>query len=301
MDRMFAIIPDITEEYKRKTKATRRKRKHTLEKTWLALIYADDTMIPEDREENMEALLWVIEDVSEMFGLKLNKSKCPLISEKQRTAKFKDGTVAPQTSTALYLGTLLHQTANPRPEIIRRINGAAYVRRKLDLFWRKAELSKRRKVIMYEALISAKMLYALETLPIHQNMYDRIDAAYYKGLRQIMDWKTTFGQMEEGEDRTNTNERLIIEQNKITSSRKKKKNNRQQKTTISEAKRKNQKQSNRTTRTSNQSKPRQPYVRSNNGRRHVEHPRKRRQQNRQTKSQLAYRSGQKRMEETQPI
>ena len=56
MDRMFAIIPEITEEYKRKTKATRRKRKHTLDKTWLALAYADDTMIPEDKEENMEAL-----------------------------------------------------------------------------------------------------------------------------------------------------------------------------------------------------------------------------------------------------
>ena len=75
---------------------------------------------------------------------------------------------------------------------------------------------------MYEALISAKLLYALETLPIPQNMYDRIDASYYKGLRQIMGWKTTFGQMEGGEDRTNTNENLIIELNKIASSKRRK-------------------------------------------------------------------------------
>ena len=75
---------------------------------------------------------------------------------------------------------------------------------------------------MYEALISAKLLYALEALPIPQNMYDRMDASYCKGLRQIMDWKTTFGHMEEGEDRTNTNEQLIIELNKIAASRKRK-------------------------------------------------------------------------------
>ena len=170
----------------------------------------------------MEALLWAIEDVFEIFGLKLNKGKCQLIAGKERIIRFKDGTRVTQTSTAIYLGSLLHQTANPRPEIIRRINGAAYVRRKLDVFWRKAAISKKQKVIMYESLISAKLLYALETLPIPQNMYDRIDAAYYKGLRQIMDWKTTYGQMQEGEEATNTNEKLIQELNKVAASRKRK-------------------------------------------------------------------------------
>ena len=53
-------------------------------------------------------------------------------------------------------------------------------------------------------------------------MYDRIDLAYYKGLRQIVDWKTTYGQMEDGEEITNANEQLIIELNKIASSRKRK-------------------------------------------------------------------------------
>ena len=63
------------------------------------------------------------------------KGKCQLIAEQQRTVKFKDGTIVPQTSTALYLGSLIRQTANPGPEIVRRINGAAHVARKLDLFW----------------------------------------------------------------------------------------------------------------------------------------------------------------------
>ena len=53
-------------------------------------------------------------------------------------------------------------------------------------------------------------------------MYDRIDPAYCKCLRQIMGWKTTFGRMEDGEDRTNTNEQVIVEINKITSSSRRK-------------------------------------------------------------------------------
>ena len=49
----------------------------------------------------------------------------------------------------------------------------------------------------------------MEAIPIAEPMYDRIDASYYKGLRQIMNFKTTFGQQEDGQERTNTNEALI--------------------------------------------------------------------------------------------
>ena len=51
---------------------------------------------------------------------------------------------------------------------------------------------------MHKALIASKLLYAIEAIPIPEPMYDRIDAAYYKGLRQIMNMKTTFGQQQEG-------------------------------------------------------------------------------------------------------
>ena len=60
----------------------------------------------------------------------------------------------------------------------------------------------------------------METLPIPQSMCDRIDAAHYKGLRQIMDWKTMYGQMQGGEDRTNTSEHLVTELNKVITAEK---------------------------------------------------------------------------------
>ena len=65
-------------------------------------------------------------------------------------------------------------------------------------------MSKRKKILMYEAVVSSKLLYALEATPIPNNYYDKIDAAFFKGIRQILNIKTTYGQMQAGEDRTNT-------------------------------------------------------------------------------------------------
>ena len=62
---------------------------------------------------------------------------------------------------------------------------------------------------MYEALIASKLLYALEALAIPEPMYDRIDASYFKGLRQILNFKTTFGQQQQGQARTNKNKTPI--------------------------------------------------------------------------------------------
>ena len=192
--------------------------------SFFTLLYADDTLLREDDPTKMEALLHAVEDVSEIFGLNLNRSKCRQLSWKGRvrSVKFRDGeTEVIKEDVVEYLGTLLEKEANPRPEIIRRINNAAYVRKKLEIFWAKARLNKRQKILMYEALISSKLLYALEAIPIPKQMYDRIDASYLKGFRQILNFKTTFGQMQDGEARTNSNLKLMEAISKELSTKKK--------------------------------------------------------------------------------
>ena len=52
-------------------------------------------------------------------------------------------------------------------------------------------------------------MYALDTSPLSEAARDKIDAAFYKGLRQILDMKTTFAQRKAGEPVTNTNERVL--------------------------------------------------------------------------------------------
>ena len=92
------------------------------------------------------------------------------------------------------------------------------------MFWKKNNIiSKKDQIRMYEALISSKMLYALEAIPIPEEMYDRIDSSYFKGLRQILKMTTTYGQKQKGEAMTNTNEQVL---HKINEELKKGKKNR---------------------------------------------------------------------------
>ena len=70
-------------------------------------------------------------------------------------------------------------------------------------------MCKRKKILIHEALVASKLIYALEAIPIPKPMYDKIDAAYNKGLRQILGIKTTFGQKQSGEEMTTTNEDLL--------------------------------------------------------------------------------------------
>ena len=65
--------PHITEGHKRNMKLPNEKKENELQISFLALLYADNTILYEDEEKNMTAVLWAIEEVSSISGLKLNK------------------------------------------------------------------------------------------------------------------------------------------------------------------------------------------------------------------------------------
>ena len=52
-------------------------------------------------------------------------------------------------------------------------------------------------------------MYAMETVPIPEGWGERIDAAYYKEIRQLLEIEITYGHMKEGKARTNTNEDIM--------------------------------------------------------------------------------------------
>ena len=58
-------------------------------------------------------------------------------------------------------------------------------------------------------MICSKMTYALEVLAIPKAEYNKMDAEYLRGYRQILGLKTTYGQRQDGEDMTNTNDKII--------------------------------------------------------------------------------------------
>ena len=72
-------------------------------------------------------------------------------------------------------------------------------------------MNKKGKLQMYEALISAKLMDALDVTPLSTVAKTSLDAAFLRGVRQILNMKTTFAQKKAGEEMTNTNERVLQE------------------------------------------------------------------------------------------
>ena len=143
--------------------------------------------------------------------------KCQVLANKRREhidIKFLDGTPVPKVTEAEYLGGILHHKADFKAELVKRIGVAGICRFQFGNFWRRAAISKKKKMRMHKAIVSAKLTYALEIATLTQAQKNKLDATFYKGLREIMGVKATYAQMIAGEAPTNTNESLLEEANK---------------------------------------------------------------------------------------
>ena len=90
-----------------------------------------------------------------------------------------------------------------KEEIRKRIGGATYVWQKLKSFWRDGLLSRREKILIYDALVGSKVLYGLHTLPLKDANLRKLDAFHLRGLRRILGIPTTYI------DRAATNKRVL--------------------------------------------------------------------------------------------
>ena len=113
------------------------------------------------------------------------------------------------TDEAKYLGASITQTINPRHEIRKRISATMIVLKKLDTFWLKSQCSKKWKLLVYNAVITSKVLYGLETLEPTESASRLLNTFQLRGLRKILRLHTTYIQ------RQNTNEYVYRRANEI--------------------------------------------------------------------------------------
>ena len=64
--------------------------------------------------------------------------------------------------------------------------------KKLDIYWLHANPSAKQKLIVYDAIIRAKLLYGLESTAMNNSIKHSLDIFQLKGLRKILNLKTTF-------------------------------------------------------------------------------------------------------------
>ena len=165
--------------------------------------FADDTvLIARTREQRQDLLLLVQQEAAE-YNLHLNLDKTKLILyNSDASVVFSNGDPVPQVFSVVYLGGLIDKNGRPGPEVRRRI-GEARAKR----VWRRAGLSKLKKLQIYRACIVSKLIYNLSTLWLTETQTRQVDSFHYRCLRSIANIPTTWGAMQMGVART-TNEQV---------------------------------------------------------------------------------------------
>ena len=126
-------------------------------------------------------------DEGQRYGLEVNFSKTVAMNvhcETQLTQPT--GEPVKTVEQAAYLGGMLCTNAAASPEVSRRIGEAKGAFEALQKCWSHANITRKRKIEIYNACVVSKLLYGLDTLWLLQNHLQRIDAFHVKCLRRIL-------------------------------------------------------------------------------------------------------------------
>ena len=194
MNRIIQEVNDLKEEV---TKARTGEEFQAIDMEGLTiteLLFADDTMIMAKSSSSMESHVWIIEIISAMYGLKLNKGKCIEVTNKEGESRvhFEGGQEMKRSSSTNYLGTTINARADPAKEVNRRITMARAAEARMQSFWREGKVQTKWKILMYNAIVGAKLTYGLEVLPMNDTLLNKLDAFYYRGLRRIFNMQSTY-------------------------------------------------------------------------------------------------------------
>ena len=182
------------------------------------VMYADDTLCISEDTRTMNKFIKQIEDIGLIYGLKLNKRKCELLTtERDPNIHFQDGTKIQKKDTVKYLGCNINKEGNCREEIGKKIANAMATLQKLHIFWRRSNCPIAYKIIALDATIRAKVLYGMDSLQLNEPQIKRLEKIHLQAMRKILKWDSTYI------NRNNTNKKIYDEVHKRLKEEKKNK------------------------------------------------------------------------------
>lgn len=174
------------------------------------LLYADDTALITNNVNAMNRLLAKIEKCAVYHGLNFNKTKCASLNfHLPQKTKYADGTNVPCEESVTYLGAILNRKGNSKKEISQKISQCIVVLQSLQNLWKNPNCPTKFKLQVLDAVLRSKLVYGLESLQLNEGTIKHLNAFQLKGLRKILNMKTTYI------DRANTNKKVFEKANSI--------------------------------------------------------------------------------------
>ena len=151
------------------------------------ITYADDTALVSDDLSLLQLTLNCLINKAALYGLEPNWDKTLHLQIRHNEAiLMPSGDAVKPVDSATYLGSLLSADGWTKSSVARRTGEARSVLDKLQTVWRHANITRKRKLDLFNACVVSKLLYSLETLCLRQADRDRLDAFQAQALRKIM-------------------------------------------------------------------------------------------------------------------
>ena len=151
------------------------------------ILYADDTLIVDEHGDLAGIYMQCILKQGEHYGLSFNWDKISMICIGCNPIIAKPcGSNIECSHSMMYLGGVLSADGHCTSEINRRIGLASSEFSSLQKVWSHANLSVRKKIAIYQALIVPKLMYALEGIWLNQCQRKRLNSFHVGCIRRII-------------------------------------------------------------------------------------------------------------------
>ena len=140
------------------------------------LIYADDTTLMAESEEELKSLLMKVKVESEKVGLKLNIQKTKIMASSPITSWEIDGETLARVADFIFLGCKITANGDCSHEIKRRLLLGRKVMTNLDKIFKNRDITLPIKVRLVKAMVFPVVMYGCESWTVKKAEHRRIDA-----------------------------------------------------------------------------------------------------------------------------
>ena len=140
------------------------------------LIYADDTRLMAEREEELKTLLMKVKEESEKVGLKLNIQKAKIMASGPITSWQIDGETVETVTDFIFGGSKITADGDCSHEIKRRLLLGRKAMTNLDSKLKSRDFSLPTKVHLVKAMVFPVVMFGCESWTIKKAEHQRTDA-----------------------------------------------------------------------------------------------------------------------------
>jgi len=174
---MYDTVAELTEDSKRLMHEGR----------LATVLYADDTLLIGPSERSLKELLGLVAQKGQAYGLCLHWHKFQVLNVRNSchfTAPT--GDLMPESEWMVYLGAALHNDGSVRNELTRKFGRAWAEFTKLVRLWKHTSLSLRRKIEIFQAVVTSQVMYGLTSAWLTKADQRRLNGFQARCLRVLI-------------------------------------------------------------------------------------------------------------------